>query len=455
MMFSRMNKALLTLSLLPMWAIASPTTADRIVAVVNENMITQTQLDQRMATLRVNRVNLPAQEVLNHLIDDVLLEQRAAQMGIQITPERVQQTLREILYRHHLDNLQQLQTAVEHEGVSWDEYLQNLRKELLLQSVHHAVAQQFVRITQEDINGFLQQYPTGLLPSQEKPQEVREAVFVPKAVHFQQIFIPLGEGASQTDRDKALQTLKRVYEELRQGKSFEAVARQYSAAPNAVQGGDMGTRLFGEWPQIFVRSTEKIPDGGVSEPIQAPNGFHVLKVVERRGIVEEKTQLVETEESKLAKRLKKHQAIMVNRYDVQTIRVSTNPVFTIEQAKQKIDKAYRALKSGESFEKLAQTYSDDDYASLGGAHGWIIENELSATSLAVIKKLKDGQYSKPFVYENNYYIVKRNGADQVDMSETVKRNFAYGNLYQQRAQAAVQDYMSQIRAGAYIENRLQ
>ncbi|AIL33007.1 peptidylprolyl isomerase [Basilea psittacipulmonis] len=453
MMRSHIKKILLVSALLPTMAF-SATPIDRVVAVVNSQIITETQLNQRLATLRINHSNLRQKEdVLNALINEQLLTQRADQYGIEVTPQQLSAALTDTAMRNNM-NLDQLRVAVQREGLRWDDYIENFRTELRMQMLRQAIVQNEVVVDEVDVDGFLKEHPLGLLDHQIKPIDVTQPYFVPKAIHLQQIFLPLPEHPSPEQIKKISDTIQQIYKSLSQGVDFASLALRYSAAQNASAGGDLGLRLLEDWPQLFIDATQNVPDGGVSRPIEAPNGIHILRVVERRGVVKHRKQSISTQESELAKQLKSGKPIMMQRFETQLIRVVATPVLTPDLAKAKIQEAYKELQSGADFNTVARKYSDDNSAPLGGDVGWLTETDTSPVMLKALHETAIGTYSKPFIANNALYIVKVNAKDAQDITNIVRRNLARNNIYEERAQAALENFYAQIRAGAYIDNKL-
>lgn len=247
--------------------------ADGIAAVVNNEIITMRELQQRMASNRMTTggQSQAQQTVLQAMIDEKLMRQDAELYGIKVTDAQVSQAMANIAQRNNLPP-EKLRPAIEQMGLNWNDYIRNLRNEMVMEELRTKIIQSRVNVNESDIDAFLKQNPTGILPgreaerqSQPKPppqkQVVVERSFVPKAVALQHIYIRVPDNSPEDVVAAARKKADAAMAKLRRGSSFESVAKEYSDGPEAAAGGNLGIRMFEDWPSLFVNVTKKVPDG--------------------------------------------------------------------------------------------------------------------------------------------------------------------------------------------------
>lgn len=449
----------------PLWA--AP--ADRIVAVVDGQAITQLELQSRIQTLQLPNTPQTRAQVLQSLIDDTLLNAYADLYGIRIDPSQVHAAIERIAAQNGLspDGLRQ---AVQQHGMQWDTYVNNLIQQMRVDRVHQQVVQQRVRISEQDVDTFLRQYPKGIpddykavvVPQFEK-REIVTPVFEPKAVAFQHLFIRVADNASAEQQVKARELAQSLLKRLRKGESFEALAKAFSNGPEAEQGGVLPLRLNEDWPALFMQATQNVPDGQLSQVFQAPNGFHILKVLERRGIVKQERRTVNvrlpdnpdqvlTPAERIAREAKQH---AVPEFHVRHILIAKSPVVSSAKAKQRIQAIQRHLQAGESFSDLAMSLSQDNSAPVGGDIGWLALGQADANFEAAVQRLPIGKVSEPVESAFGWHLIEVLAHRQQDRLPDVRRDVARDYLFRAQANHVIQDWLLGLRAQAHIDNRLE
>ncbi len=440
--------------------------ADGIAAVVNNEIITMRELQQRMASNRVTTggQNQAQQTVLQAMIDEKLMRQDAEQYGIRITDAQLAQAMANIAQRNNLPP-EKLRGAIEQMGLNWDSYTRNLRNEMVMEELRTRIVQSRVNINESDVDAFLKQNPTGILPgmeaerqSQPKPppqkQVVVERSFVPKAIALQHIYIRV-PAAARKKADAAMAKLRR-------GSSFESVAKEYSDGAEAAAGGNLGIRMFEDWPSLFVNVTKKVPDGRTTGVFKAPNGFHILKVVERRGLVQENKRVVTVQPPApppppvppIEKMAKQKGPVNITETKAKHILVKITPVFSDQQARAKIDDIRNRIEGGMSFEEAAKKFSQDTSAPLGGEIGWIPPGASDPDFEKAMNALQPGQVSAPVRSKFGWHLITVEDRRSSDKQPEIRRNLARQSLFQKRAEPVYEDWLQQLRAKAYIDNRL-
>ncbi len=432
---------------------------DRVVARLDgKDVITMRQLAHYIQVRRVLGVlNVNSlKDALNQYIDLRLMESFAQQTGLVVRPEEVMQLAQSIAASNGV-SVQQLAAQLKSKGLGWQSYLQYLKEEKIYKDIQGGLYNQEVPVTEHDIDVFLKQYPKGLMKTHYKPikQTFVQPVFVPKVAALKDILVSISSGASASEVDSARQKANYIHQQLRSGVPFEQVAKQFSDGQTAQQGGDLGIRLLTDWPAVFVRSIKGVPQGGITRVFKAPNGFHILKVMEYRGVVEQRKQVVvispEQQMSPMERMILSGKTINGTDVNTRHILVKFTPIMNNTKAKAKINEAYQQLKSGEDFEKVAEKYSDDASAVDGGNLGWMNVSSLDSNYAAQATNLPLNTISKPFRTQFGWHVVEVLDRKTKDYTEQVYRNTARQSLIQQRGEAVFRDWLSTLRSQHYIK----
>ena len=219
---------------------------------------------------------------------------------------------------------------------------------------------------------------------------------------------------------------------LRQGnQDFSSVAQRVSDAQDALSGGDLGWRGRAQLPSLFTDALDKLQPGHISDPLRSPNGFHIIKLVDRRG--GEKQTVTETHARHILIRASNQQ---------------TDP-------RKELAKLRKRIESGASFAKLARAYSEDPgSASQGGDLGWFGPDEMTPAFQQAVDDLKPGQISQPFRTPYGWHLVQVLGRRQRSDAQEYRRSQARRELYQRRVQQKTQRWLRQLREEAYVDVRL-
>ncbi len=448
--------------------------ADGIAAVVNNEIITVRELQQRMASNRMTTggQNQNQQAVLQSMIDEKLMRQDAEQFGIKVSDAQLAQAMANIAQRNNLPP-EKLRPAIEQMGLNWNDYTRNLRNEMVMEELRTRIIQSRVNVNESDVDAFLKQNPTGILPgraaerqNQPKPppqkQVVVERSFVPKAVALQHIYIRVPDNSTEDVVAAARKKADAAMAKLRSGASFDSVAKEYSDGPEASAGGKLGIRMFEDWPSLFVNMTKKVPDGRTTGVFKAPNGFHILKVVERRGLVQENKRVVTVQPPApppppvppIEKMAKQQGPVNITETKASHILIKITPVFSDQQAKAKIEDIRNQIANGMSFADAAKKYSQDTSAPLGGEVGWVPPGASDPAFEQAMNALQPGQMSAPVRSKFGWHLIVVEDRRSSDKQPEIRRNLARQSLFEKRAEPVYEDWLQQLRAKAYIDNRL-
>ncbi len=394
---------------------------DRIVAVVDEGVILQSELNEAVRSVQQQYASNPGQlppmdvlqrQVLDRLILMKLQVQRADDQGIRVSDADVDQAVNAVAQQNHMTP-EQLRAAVEADGNSFAAFRRQLGDQLIAQRLHDSVVRDQVTITDSEINNMLAS------PSYKAGE-----------VHLAHIQISLPAGASAADIKAAQDKATQAMDAIKGGMDFHAAAIRYSDAQDALEGGDLGWRRMDEIPPAFADAVGSMKAGDVSPAMRGPTGFHILKLIEQRQPSRQ----------------------VVQEFHARQILIRPSELMTPEQAHQKAEDLYnRIVNKHEDFAKLAKENSKDDTtANNGGDMGWFMQNDWGSTIAQHLGELKDDQISQPFQSEAGWHILERLGTRQSDRTDELERNQARQAIGNRKAEQAYDDYLREMRSSAYV-----
>lgn len=451
--------------------------ADTIIAVVNKEVITRRELDARVRLAKrdmaAQRIQIPSDnvlepQVLQRLITEKLELQEGRRLNIQITPDMINTAIETIAKRNNA-TVAQIRQQLQASGIPWSDYENLIRRELLLERLRQAVVDRTILITDAEVDAFLREQKAreagGLpvvrptpAPAPPPPPPPKPKAVQPAIMGIAQILVRVPEGASTDEvaalRKKAQDLLARV----RKGESFESVAKASSDGPEASLGGDLGVRPLNGWPDLFLKAVANVPDGRISNIIQSPNGFHILKVVGRAG-GEPPPQAQQAPpppaptgpDTQLPKG-----PMPVQQTQARHILLKSSAVMTDEVARQRLaDIRQRIVQGGESFGDLAKRFSNDASAPQGGELGWLNPGETVPPFEKAMNALKIGEVSAPVQSQFGWHLILVEGRRTQDMADQFLRNQVRQRLFIQRSEAEFDAWLQRVRNQSYIDNRLE
>lgn len=398
---------------------------DSIVAVVDEDIILRSELDQALGGIRrqyAGRENqLPPPDVLERQVLErltlVRLQlQRAEATGVRVTDTEIDDGITRILQQNKID-MNRLQQQLRLDGYSLAEFRKTMREEIMVQKLRQRVIDSRSDVSPSELE-------IALASGAHRAGEVRLSV----------LLIGVPDGASPEQVQKAREKVEGVRKLIADGSmDFAAAAIRYSDAPQALEGGDLGWRRFDQIPPAFADLVAEMQKGEVSQPLRTPSGFYLIQATDRRDT----------------------RQIVVTEFNARKILVKISELQTEAEAKRDIDAIHARLEKGESFEKLARELSEDDAtAPLGGDIGWFALESLAPEFAELMSTLRDGDHSKPFRDASGWLLVQRLGTRQADRTEEYVRGQVMESLRQRKGEEAYEQFLRQLRGEAFIEYRL-
>jgi len=444
---------------------------DGIAAVVNKQVITLRQVDAQVRTaeaqLKQQNIAVPdrqilRRQVLQRMISDELLRQEAERLNIEVTDAGAEQAAAVIAQRNRMTP-EQLRAEIERSGVSWADYLKDLRHEVMVDQLRQRTVDRNIHISDADIDAFLksQQRQSGLasLNQRGQAQQGRQAQQAqPSVLGLAQILVAVPEGASSADVQRLRSKAEELLSRLRAGADFASLAASSSDAPEALQGGDLGVRPPEGWPDLFLQATQGVQAGGVSDIVQSGNGFHILKVVTRGQEAQQAQAQAQAQAPAPAAQPQQQPMpegpMMVTQTHASHILIKITPAMSEQRALERARQLEHRLSMGEKFEELARLYSEDASAPQGGDLGWLNPGETVPAFEQAMNALQPGQISAPVLSQFGWHIIRVDDRREKDMEDEYRRMQARQILFQRRVEPAFEDWLSQLRGQAYIDNRL-
>ena len=394
---------------------------DRIVAVVDEGVILQSELNEAVHSVQQQYASNPGQlppmdvlqrQVLDRLILMKLQVQRADDQGIRVSDADVDQAVNAVAQQNRM-SAEQLRAAVEQDGSSFAAFRHQLSDQLVAQRLHDSVVRDQVTVTDSEINNMLTS------PSYKAGE-----------IHLAHIQVSLPAGASATDIKAAQEKSEQAINAIKSGMDFHAAAIRYSDAQDALEGGDLGWRRMDEVPPAFADAVANMKAGDVTPALRGPTGFHILKLIEQRAPSRQ----------------------MVNEFHARQILIKPSELLTPEQAHQKAMDLYNQIvNKHEDFAKLAKENSKDDTtANNGGDMGWFAQQDWGSIIAQHLGEMKDSQVSQPFQSEAGWHILQRLGTRQADRTDEISRNQARQAIGTRKAEQVYEDYLREMRSNAYV-----
>jgi peptidyl-prolyl cis-trans isomerase SurA len=408
---------------------SQPVAADFIVALVNSEPITNAELglaiqrttEQYKSQGRVvPATNTLRQEVLEGLINDRAQLQVAAQTGIRVDEDTLNQAEQTVARQNQVE-LPELRKGLARSGVSYAAFRAQLQEQILLQRLRERDVDSRVRLSDQEVDRYL--------------QELRSTESDPYAqdINLAQLLIAVPEKATAEQAAMLYRQAQDLLGRLRAGESFEALVSQFSAA-DRITGGLMGLRRAYRYPVSFVQATQNVPVGGYSEIVRSGAGLHILKVVARNAPATLVRTVVQTR--------------------ARHILLRTSTALTQDAAIARLqDYRQRIVAGRSSFESVAQQYSQDGAAAQGGDLGWSNPGMFVPEFEEVMNRLPEGEVSTPVVSRFGVHLIQVQDRRRVELNPTELREQARAQLRQIRVEEAYQTWARDIRERAFVEIR--
>ena len=400
---------------------------DRVVAVVNDEALTQYELDDArrvvQAQLKQQKVEPPAadvldKQVLERLITQRALLQQAKEDGVKIDDTQVERAIQRIAQENKL-SADDFRKLLAQEKIPYAKYRDDIRNEMIVQRLREREVDSKIQVTDAEVDQYLATL---------KAQNAGETEY--RLAH---ILVLVPEQASSDQIENRRRRAEEALRSINSGADFAQVAAAFSDATDALQGGNLGWRSGARLPTVFADAVRDMKPGTVSGVLRSAAGFHVVKLLEKRS---------------------HDDATVVDQTHARHILVRVNELTSEADAKAKIDRLRDRLESGANFADLAKLNSEDASAAKGGDLGWLSPGDTVAEFEEAMAKLAPNQISPPVRTSFGWHLIEVLERRKQDVTVDRARSEAQTAIRQRKADEAFQDWVRQIRDKAFVEIRL-
>jgi peptidyl-prolyl cis-trans isomerase SurA len=401
---------------------------DSVVAVVNDDVITRRELDERLQVavrqLQKQGTPLPAPEVLEkqmleRMITDMLLAQFAKENGVRVDDTQLDLAITRIAQQNQFPSLAEFRTRLETEGVDFRKFREEIRSEIIATRLREREVESKLVISDSEVDNYLANKAKMSGPEEE--------------LHLAHILVVIPEQASaekiQAAREKAQQALV----QLKDGASFAQVAAGYSDANDALKGGDLGWRPGDRLPPLFAEELQKLQPGQITAAIRSPNGFHILKLVDRRS---------------------GSAPVVITQTRARHILIKTSEIVPESEARKRLLEIKARIDAGADFAAQAKRFSQDGSAQQGGDLDWLSPGQTVPEFEEAMNKLQPGAIGMAQT-QFGWHLIQVLERRNTDVSEQQKRQQARIAIGTFKSDEQYQDWLRQLRDRAFIEYRLE
>ncbi len=399
------------------------TPLDRIAIIVNEDVITKNELDNKIDYFE-NQIRVSGgsvldmeslkKQVIERMIRDKVQLQKAAQFGIQIDDISLNRMIDSMAKQNNL-TLSELRSTLEQEGIDFGDFRTQTREELIIKELQKRMVADKVNVTNQEIQQFIE-------ASQEQGQGGTE-------YHLLHLLIATPENASPEDIQASQQKADALYQQLLDGADFKQMAIRESDGSNALKGGDLGKRKANELPELFLNAIANLKSGDVSKPVRSASGFHLLKVLATSNNID-----------------------MITQTNARHILIKTSADISDDDARETLVTLKQRIGEGEDFADLANEYSEDPGSKIkGGDLGWASPGTFVPAFDRVMTSLPAGQISEPFKSQFGWHLMQVLERREVDMTTTIMEAKATQAIRARKIDEELRLWLRRIRDEAFIE----
>ena len=406
-------------------AFAPAEVLDDIVAIVEDDVILENELQKEVSTIEqriaASKSQMPPLSILRHqvlerMIVDKLQRQLAEKAGININEEMLNSSASDIAKRNNM-NLEEFRVELEKQGMNYAAFLENLKNEIVVNELRGREIGGRIKVTDREVEHYL-----------ETQGKIGEDLV---QYHLGHILIAVPEGASSTAIQKAQEKANELVKKLRAGQDFTQTAMSESNDGNALKGGDLGWRTLKDIPTLFVNEAGKLRQGDISEPLRSPSGFHIIKMFELKGLNDNHT-VVKTK--------------------VRHILIKTNELVDDAEASKRAWGLKERIVNGDDFATLARANSDDKGSAIkGGSLDWVESGALVKPFEEAMSKLKTNEISDPVQTQFGWHIIQVLDRENRDNSAEFKKNQVRDAIRKRKIEEETELWLRKLRDEAFVE----
>ena len=405
-----------------------PTVAEvlgRVAAIVEEDVILEQELDNEVSTIaeriRASNAQMPPEsilrkQVLEKLIIDKLQRQLAEKAGITVTEEMLNNSAADIAQRNNM-TLQQFREELQRQGLTYKNFLDNMRNEIIINQLRGREIGGRIKVTDREVDHYLE--------TQEQESNGTAIQY-----HLGHILIAVREAAAAKEIQSAQSKANELVKKLRAGQDFTHTAMTESGDDNALKGGDLGWRSLSDIPSLFSDIVVKMHTNEVADPIRSPSGFHIIKMLELKGL----------------------DSHTITNTKVRHILIKTNDLIDDEEAKKRLLALKARIMDGDDFAALARAHSDDKGSALkGGSLDWVGPQDLVKPFEDAMEKLEINELSEPIQTQFGWHLIQVLDRKTKDNSAEHKKDVVREAIRKRKIEEETELWMRRLRDEAYVE----
>lgn len=400
-------------------------TVDRIVAVVEDDVILESELQGEEATIRArmmeSKAELPPEtilrkQVLEKMIIDKLQRQLAEKAGVTVSDEMLNSSAADIAQRNNM-SVEQFQAELEASGIPYKSFLDNMRNEIVINQLRAKEIGGRIKVSDSEVEHYME-------TQQHSGEEATQ-------YHLGHILIALKEGASAAEIQKAQSKADSLVKKLRTGQDFAQTAISDSEDANALKGGDLGWRGINDVPSQLVDVVKQMRQGEISDPIRSSGGFHIIKMLE------------------LKRDTDSH---VVSTTKVRHILIKTNELIDDAEARKRLLALKARIADGDDFAALARAHSDDKGSALkGGDLGWVEPGSLVKPFEDAMSKLTVNQISEPIQSQFGWHLIQVLDRKEKDNASEHAKNLVRESIRKRKIEEETELWLRRLRDEAFVE----
>lgn len=397
---------------------------DKIIAIVDDDIITQIELNERIKLIsqqiKQRGNSLPShdslrKQVLERLILEKLQLDLAKRTGIRVNDEMLNRVVMNIAQENRL-SMEQFRKVLLKDGYEFSDFRENIRREVTISRLRKIRVANKVNVSEQEINNYINQSVAGKSTGDE--------------YRLSHILIATPEAATPEQIEEAKAKAQKIFENLQKGADFTQTAIAVSNDELALKGGDLGWRKTAQLPTIFSAAVSKMRKNEIKGPLHSASGFHIIKLQDKRS------------------NSKKH---IVTQTMARHILIQPTQILSREDARLRLTNIRQRIINGSDFANLARASSDDKAAAAeGGSLGWVSPGMMVPTFEEEMKKLKPGEISQPFLTKFGWHIVQVLSRRKHDNTQQFQRSQAVKLIRKRKTEEAVQDWLRRLRSEAYV-----
>jgi peptidyl-prolyl cis-trans isomerase SurA len=401
-----------------------PEPLERIVAVVEDDVILEHEFQNEVVAIvqKLQSSNTPMppdyvikKQVLEKMIIERLQRHLAEKAGINMSEEMLTNSATEIAQRNNM-TLEQFKDELQRQGMSYQTFLENMRNEIVINQLRGKEIGERIKVTDREVEHFIE--------TEDKAGDGMGQY------HLGHILIAVKEGASAEVIKKAINKAEQLVSDLRSGQDFTKAAMSVSDDDNALKGGDLGWRSKNDVPSLFVDVINKMKTGDISDPIRSPSGFHIIKMLEMKGVG---TQ-------------------MITKSKVRHILIKTNELVDDAEAQKRLFALKQRIADGDDFATLARAHSDDKGSALkGGSLDWVGPDDLVKPFQAAMDKLAIKEVSDPVQTQFGWHIIQVLERENKDNTSDFKKNQIKDIIRKRKIEEETELWLRRLRDESYVE----